>query len=96
MKFFTIILSHPSLSQDILNATVKQRKAFTELVSSASNLQLAEIPGWAGLGGVRYIPDIWLAQEVLADSAKEDINALNVHLVSQLKATDSAFSLGRF
>ncbi|XP_027239428.2 pyridoxal-dependent decarboxylase domain-containing protein 1 isoform X1 [Penaeus vannamei] len=79
---------------DILNATVKQRKAFTELVSSASNLQLAEIPGWAGLGGVRYIPDIWLAQEVLADSAKEDINALNVHLVSQLKATDSAFSLG--
>ncbi|XP_063590834.1 pyridoxal-dependent decarboxylase domain-containing protein 1-like [Penaeus indicus] len=91
---FHHLRSFKGSGRDILNATVKQRKAFTELVSSASNLQLAEIPGWAGLGGVRYIPDIWLAQEVLADSAKEDINALNVHLVSQLKATDSAFSLG--
>lgn len=79
---------------DILNATVAQRKTFTELVSSANNLQLVEIPGWAGLGGVRYVADLWLDQNPLSESTKEDINALNVHLVSQLKTTDSAFSLG--
>ncbi|KAK8728422.1 hypothetical protein OTU49_009288 [Cherax quadricarinatus] len=79
---------------DILNATVEQRKTFTELVSSANNLQLVEIPGWAGLGGVRYIADLWLDQNPVLETTKDDINALNVHLVSQLKATDSAFSLG--
>uniref|UniRef100_A0A2P2HXS7 Pyridoxal-dependent decarboxylase domain-containing protein 1 n=1 Tax=Hirondellea gigas TaxID=1518452 RepID=A0A2P2HXS7_9CRUS len=79
---------------DILNATVKQREMFSALVSKNVNLQLAEIPQWAGLGGVRYIPDVWLSQEPLPDSAKEDVNYLNSHLVEQLKATDSAFSLG--
>nr|XP_045624539.1 pyridoxal-dependent decarboxylase domain-containing protein 1-like isoform X2 [Procambarus clarkii] len=79
---------------DILNATVEQRKTFTDLVSSANNLQLVDIPGWAGLGGVRYIADLWLDQNPVSEATKEDINALNVHLVSQLKATDSAFSLG--
>ncbi|MPC23619.1 Pyridoxal-dependent decarboxylase domain-containing protein 1 [Portunus trituberculatus] len=39
-----------SKGEDILNATVEQRKTFTSLVSSATNLQLVEIPGWAGLG----------------------------------------------
>ncbi|KAA0194475.1 hypothetical protein HAZT_HAZT005584 [Hyalella azteca] len=81
-------------SQDILNATVKQREVFNELVGQSENLQLAEIPQWAGLGGVRYIPDVWLAQGALPDSAKEDVNFLNSHLVEQLKTTDSAFSLG--
>ncbi|XP_063884036.1 pyridoxal-dependent decarboxylase domain-containing protein 1-like [Scylla paramamosain] len=79
---------------DILNATVEQRKTFTSLVSSATNLQLVEIPGWAGLGGVRYLADLWLDQETFTPANRADINALNVHLVSQLKATDSAFSLG--
>ncbi|KAG7171412.1 Pyridoxal-dependent decarboxylase domain-containing protein 1-like [Homarus americanus] len=79
---------------DILNATVQQRITFTQLVSSANNLQLVEIPGWAGLGGVRYVADLWPDQNTPTESTKEDINALNVHLVSQLKATDSAFSLG--
>lgn len=78
---------------DILNATVEQRKTFTELVSSATNLQLVEIPGWAGLGGVRYLADLWLDQDTFTPANRADINALNVHLVSQLKATDSAFSL---
>lgn len=79
---------------EILNATVKQREVFSALVGESDNLQLAEIPQWAGLGGVRYIPDIWLSQGALPDSAKEDVNFLNSHLVEQLKATDSAFSLG--
>ena len=51
---------------------------------------------WAGLGGVRYVPDIWVRQEPLTDLAKDDINALNAHLVNLLKATDSAFSIGNF
>lgn len=81
--------------QDILNATVKQREIFSDLVAKSPNLQLAEIPQWAGLGGVRFIPDLWLSQGPLPDSAKEDVNYLNSHLVEQLKATDSAFSLGK-
>lgn len=83
------------IPQDILNATVKQRKTFTELVASAANLQLVDIPGWAGLGGVRYIPDLLATNEPLSDVSKEDINSLNIHLVQQLKASDSAFSLGK-
>ncbi|RXG53148.1 Pyridoxal-dependent decarboxylase domain-containing protein 1 [Armadillidium vulgare] len=79
---------------EILNATVAQRKTFSELVESASNLQLAEIPMWAGLGGVRYIPEIYAAQENLPQAARIEINRLNEHLVSQLRNTDSAFSLG--
>ncbi|KAK3868469.1 hypothetical protein Pcinc_026141 [Petrolisthes cinctipes] len=79
---------------DILNATVEQRKTFTELVASAPNLKLVDIPGWAGLGGVRYMAELWMHQDPPTQASKEDINALNVHLVSQLKATDSAFSLG--
>ena len=39
--------------------------------------------------------NIWfLYQEALHDSAKEDLNYLNAHLVEQLKTADSAFSLG--
>ena len=49
---------------------------------------------WAGLGGVRYIPDMLLHQP-MNDAAKDDINALNAHLVNQLKASDSAFSIGK-
>ncbi|CAL4062157.1 unnamed protein product, partial [Meganyctiphanes norvegica] len=79
---------------EILNATVKQRKAFAELVASSNNLELVEIPGWAGLGGVRYLIDLWLTPDLDPETAKADANALNVHLVQKLKATDSAFSLG--
>ncbi|XP_076045196.1 pyridoxal-dependent decarboxylase domain-containing protein 1 isoform X2 [Oratosquilla oratoria] len=79
---------------EILNATVKQRSRFAELVSSAKNLEVVEIPGWAGLGGVRYIPDLVMAQDLALENTQEDVNSLNTHLVSLLKATDSAFSLG--
>ena len=40
----------------ILNATVCQREKFIELIEAEIKLQLVEIPHWAGLGGVCYIP----------------------------------------
>lgn len=80
---------------EILNATVRQKETFRNLVQNHKNLQIVEISNWAGLGGVRYIPDN-LADKLdqLMDVDKDDINRLNSEVVVKLKATDSAFSLG--
>ncbi|XP_047107062.1 pyridoxal-dependent decarboxylase domain-containing protein 1 [Schistocerca piceifrons] len=77
---------------DILSATVAHKATFQRLVSSTPNLCLVEMEGWAGLGGVRYVPEAW--QTLLTDQAKEELNKLNVSLVEQLRSTDAAFSLG--
>lgn len=78
---------------DILKATVEHKKQFVELVSNGSaKLKLVEVPGWAGLGGVRYIPQAW--DTIDTDQAKEELNRLNVEVVQQLRNTDAAFSLG--
>jgi hypothetical protein len=50
------------------------------------------MPGWAGLGGVRYVPEGW--EQLMTDQAKEELNRLNMQLVQQLRNTDAAFSLG--
>lgn len=50
------------------------------------------MPGWAGLGGVRYAPPTWI--HVMTDQAKEELNRLNIQLVEALRRTDAAFSLG--
>ena len=70
-------------SKDILNATLKQREVFSDLVAASENLQLAEIPQWAGLGGVRYIPDVWLSR-VHTDGTK-------YQLLSVMKSIDIQF-----
>lgn len=89
----------------ILNATVSQREKFIELIRSEEKLDLVEIPHWAGLGGVCYVPpDL----RKMTTEAKEDpeapkgyskeelqqINHRNLQLVNQLRMLDSAFSLG--
>ena len=56
-----IIISSPSKQAlenqtSILNATVCQREKFIQLIEDEIRLQLVEIPHWAGLGGVCYIP----------------------------------------
>ncbi len=40
----------------ILNATVCQREKFIGLIEKEDKLEHVEIPHWAGLGGVCYIP----------------------------------------
>ncbi|XP_011503560.1 PREDICTED: pyridoxal-dependent decarboxylase domain-containing protein 1 isoform X2 [Ceratosolen solmsi marchali] len=77
---------------DILLATVHHKETFTQLVMENDSLHLVEMPGWAGLGGVRYAPSTWV--HVLTDQAKEELNNLNTHLVETLRSTDAAFSLG--
>jgi len=43
----------------------------------------------------RYIPSDWLDQlNELPDKGKAEVNKINAELVHQLKANDSAFSLG--
>lgn len=85
-----------SFFQDILNATVEHKSTLSQLVESSAELQLVELPGWAGLGGVRYLPAQWRSNNVdqLPDQGKEEINKINRQLVATLKMTDSAFSLG--
>ena len=87
----------------ILNATVCQREKFIKLIEAEKALELVEIPHWAGLGGVCFIP-----LELRQEEGKEDvetpriynpdelqlINHRNLQLVNHLRALDSAFSLG--
>lgn len=73
-------------------ATVHHKDTFVKLVSENDSLHLVEMPGWAGLGGVRYAPPTWA--HVMTDQAKEELNRLNTQLVDTLKSTDAAFSLG--
>lgn len=73
-------------------ATVEHKDTFIRLVSENDSLHLVEMPGWAGLGGVRYAPPTWI--HVMTDQAKEELNRLNTQLVDTLRSTDAAFSLG--
>lgn len=77
---------------DILMATVQHKDTFQRLLEASPTLRLVDMPGWAGLGGVRYVPQGWEA--LLTDQTKEELNSLNMSLVESLRATDAAFSLG--
>lgn len=81
-------------SQDILSATVQHKETFQRLVTASPRLRLVDMPGWAGLGGVRYVPEGW--EQLMTDQAKEELNRLNMQLVEQLHNTDAAFSLGEY
>ncbi|XP_054710839.1 pyridoxal-dependent decarboxylase domain-containing protein 1-like [Uloborus diversus] len=79
----------------ILNSTVLQKEKLYTEYKNHRKLQLVEIANWAGMGGVRYIPEFWADRlNELTDTGKADINHLNSELVSKLRASDSAFSLG--
>ncbi|XP_033150282.1 pyridoxal-dependent decarboxylase domain-containing protein 1 [Drosophila busckii] len=77
---------------DILRATIKHKARFMYLVERSEVLRLVPLPEWAGMGGVRFVPEGW--ESLLTDQAKTELNKLNVDLVEALKSTDNAFSLG--
>lgn len=77
---------------EILLATVEHKNTFIRLVAENDSLHLVEMPGWAGLGGVRYAPPTWI--HVMTDQTREELNKLNIQLVETLRSTDAAFSLG--
>ncbi|XP_073833840.1 pyridoxal-dependent decarboxylase domain-containing protein 1 [Musca autumnalis] len=77
---------------DILRATIKHKATFMYLVEKSDVLRFVNLPDWAGMGGVRFVPDGW--ESLLTDQAKTELNKLNADLVESLKATDNAFSLG--
>ncbi|KAL5018348.1 hypothetical protein ScPMuIL_004070 [Solemya velum] len=87
-------LAHSLESQvAILDATVSARSKFETIVDAQDKLQYVEIPNWAGLGAVQYIPDSCIEGE-LTDQGKREWNTINVELVHKLKSMDTAFSLG--
>lgn len=77
---------------DILRATVKHKATLNRLVEQSTVLRLVPLYDWAGLGGVRFVPEGW--ESWLTDQAKTELNKLNADLVDALRATDNAFSLG--
>ncbi|KAH8276588.1 hypothetical protein KR044_004633, partial [Drosophila immigrans] len=77
---------------DILRATIKHKARFMHLVERSEVLRLVPLPEWAGMGGVRFVPEGW--ESLLTDQAKSELNKLNIDLVEALKSTDNAFSLG--
>lgn len=77
---------------DILRATVKHKATFNKLVEKSEVLRLVPLPDWAGMGGVRFVPEGW--ETLLTDQAKTELNKLNTDLVDTLRSTDNAFSLG--
>ncbi|XP_017155868.1 pyridoxal-dependent decarboxylase domain-containing protein 1 isoform X1 [Drosophila miranda] len=77
---------------DILRATIKHKARFIYLVERSEVLRLVPLPEWAGMGGVRFVPESW--ESLLTDQAKTELNKLNIDLVETLKSTDNAFSLG--
>lgn len=77
---------------DILRATLKHKATLVHLVEQSPVLRLVPLYDWAGLGGVRFVPEGW--ETWLTDQAKTELNKLNADLVEALRATDNAFSLG--
>ena len=62
-------------------------------------IQHVDIAHWAGLGGVRFVPAVFVDRETgqVAELGEEDlkvVNQRNIELVATLRNTDSAFSLG--
>ncbi|CAH2037132.1 unnamed protein product, partial [Iphiclides podalirius] len=72
----------------VLHATVALREPFQQRLERHACLRLVHVPGWAGLGGVRYVPTGW------EQAPPEELNSLNRQLVETLRATDGAFSCG--
>lgn len=85
---------------EILVATEHHKLTFRKLLEGHRVLRNVELPEWAGLGGVRFVPEGWDAeqstteQQPISEELKAELNNLNVELVEQLRATDSAFALG--
>ncbi|KAK7492827.1 hypothetical protein BaRGS_00015965 [Batillaria attramentaria] len=79
----------------VLNASTLQRKRFQAIVESQPNLTLVHLHNWAGLGAVSYIPDVYLGRDDLEERDQININNLNAEVVHQLKAKDTAFSIGQ-
>lgn len=77
---------------EILRATVKHRVTLNRLVDKSDVLRLVTLNDWAGLGGVRFVPEGW--ETLLTDQAKTELNKLNTDLVESLRTTDNAFSMG--
>lgn len=76
----------------IMRATVRQRATLLRLVDRSNVLRLVNLPDWAGLGGVRYVPEGW--ETLLTDQAKTELNKLNTDLIETLRSSDNAFSMG--
>ncbi|XP_060067143.1 putative pyridoxal-dependent decarboxylase domain-containing protein 2 [Ylistrum balloti] len=79
----------------ILDSTVLNRDKLKTLISREPRLRLLDMPCWAGLGVVQYLPESWQNKgDDLPEESLKEIHVVNTELVQRLKSQDTAFSLG--
>jgi len=91
--FFNFHFDWRIFQKEILEATVHHKETFVKLAHKCPHLRLVNMPQWAGLGGVRFVPDDDEPEE-LSEQRKAELNHLNQRLVDTLRSTDAAFSMG--
>ena len=81
---------------EILLGTFHGRLILRTKAAEFDQLQAVIIPGWAGVGGIRYIPDgIDYSDEIPTDeNTSYRIDSIQAELAKKLHTKDSAFSLG--
>lgn len=82
----------------ILDASIKCKAVFESKINAYPNLKSVNIPKWAGIGAVSYVPDYLINKKHLIvdnEEFKLEVNKLNTELVKTLQAFDGAFSLGQ-
>jgi hypothetical protein len=83
----------------ILDASIKCRSTFVKEIKQFQNLSVVNVPKWAGIGAVRYIPDYLLDKideinkylmQIKLDDKNEDkksLNLIDLDISNQTKAT---------
>lgn len=88
---------------NILNITVRCKRRLKEFIKDRPDLISLNIPKWAGVTGLVYIPKVMLdsnmqkpTDNVLewSEQQRNQISHLNIELVRSLRNTDRAFSIG--
>jgi len=90
MQLFTDDLTRYN---DILLATMTARSRLLSIIENYENLVSVSMPNWAGVGGVRYIPNSD-TDNSNSNTKIYDINTIQAELARKLQTNDSAFSLG--
>ncbi|XP_074647556.1 pyridoxal-dependent decarboxylase domain-containing protein 1-like [Tubulanus polymorphus] len=80
---------------EILDATLRERENFHQIVAGHDNVRVVDLPDWAGLGAIQYIPNEWTPLiDNLPSHGVQEINSLNHDLLTELQSNDNAFCLG--
>jgi len=78
----------------LIDATLNCQQFFAESIQQYDGLKSVEASNFVGLGAVQYVPS-YLAEAVLSEEVKKEIDGLNATLAARLHDIDAIFSEGR-